>query len=99
MMKASTTLRPSDNVALILHRQGFNGCYKPVGMTCSTNGGKVRHFLPQARICASLSMGYVLVDKQDLKYFLIIYLHKIYITDSIKKTVRGITNHVILNHL
>lgn len=41
MMKASTTLRPSDNVALILHRQGFNGCYKPVGMTCSTNGGKV----------------------------------------------------------
>ena len=21
--------------------QGFNGCYKPVGMQCSTNGGKV----------------------------------------------------------
>ncbi len=24
-----------------MHRQGFNGCYKPVGMTCSTNGGKI----------------------------------------------------------
>ena len=41
MMKISSTLKPSNNVALILHRQGFNGCYKPVGMQCSTNGGKV----------------------------------------------------------
>lgn len=31
----------SDDTAVVLHRQGFNGCYKPVGMTCSTNGGKV----------------------------------------------------------
>ena len=41
MLKSAMTLKPSDNSALILHRQGFNGCYKPVGMTCSTNGGKV----------------------------------------------------------
>ena len=33
---------PSNEAALVVHRQGFNGCYKPVGMTCSTNGGKVR---------------------------------------------------------
>ena len=32
---------PADQAALVLHRQGFNGCYKPVGMTCNTNGGKV----------------------------------------------------------
>ncbi len=32
---------PSDEAALIVHRHGFNACYKPVGMTCSTNGGKV----------------------------------------------------------
>ena len=41
MMKSSSVLKPSNNAALILHRQGFNGCYKPVGMQCSTNGGKV----------------------------------------------------------
>lgn len=41
MMRSAQTMKPSDNAALILHRQGFNGCYKPVGMTCSTNGGKV----------------------------------------------------------
>jgi len=41
MLKSAMTLKPSDQSALILHRQGFNGCYKPVGMTCSTNGGKV----------------------------------------------------------
>ena len=35
-------MEPSDQSALVLHRQGFNGCYKPVGMTCNTNGGKVR---------------------------------------------------------
>ena len=32
---------PDNQAALIVHRQGFNACYKPVGMTCSTNGGKV----------------------------------------------------------
>lgn len=42
MVKTSSTMKPSDNAALILHRQGFNGCYKPVGMTCNTNGGKVK---------------------------------------------------------
>lgn len=41
MMKSSTGIKPADNAALVLHRQGFNGCYKPVGMTCSTNAGKV----------------------------------------------------------
>lgn len=41
MLKSANAITPSDNVALILHRQGFNGCYKPIGMTCSTNGGKV----------------------------------------------------------
>ena len=41
MMRGASALKPSDNVALMLHRQGFNGCYKPIGMTCSTNGGKV----------------------------------------------------------
>ena len=34
-------VEPSNEAVLILHRQGFNGCYKPVGLTCSTNGGKV----------------------------------------------------------
>ena len=34
-------VEPSNEAALILHRQGFNSCYKPVGLTCSTNGGKV----------------------------------------------------------
>ncbi|XP_023340187.1 alpha-mannosidase 2 isoform X2 [Eurytemora carolleeae] len=32
---------PSDKSALIIHRQGFNSCYKPVGLTCQTSGGKV----------------------------------------------------------
>jgi len=32
---------PSDKVALVLHRQGFTPCYRPLGMTCSTNGGKI----------------------------------------------------------
>ena len=35
-------VEPSNEAVLILHRQGFNSCYKPVGLTCSTNGGKVR---------------------------------------------------------
>jgi len=32
---------PGDKTALILHRQGFNSCYKPAGMECKTTGGKV----------------------------------------------------------
>lgn len=40
---------PSNEAVLMLHRQGFNGCYKPVGLTCSTNGGKisVEELLPE----------------------------------------------------
>ena len=41
MEKRSMSIEPSDQATLMLHRQGFNGCYKPVGLTCSTNGGKV----------------------------------------------------------
>jgi len=32
---------PSDQAALILHRQGFTSAYRPLGMTCATNGGKI----------------------------------------------------------
>jgi len=32
---------PSDKAALVLHRQGFTSCHRPLGMTCSTNGGKI----------------------------------------------------------
>ena len=41
MLKRTMNIVPSDEAVLVLHRQGFNGCYKPVGLTCSTNGGKV----------------------------------------------------------
>jgi len=41
MLKTQYKLEPSENAALILHRQGFNSCYKPVGLTCNTNEGKV----------------------------------------------------------
>ncbi|TRY68325.1 hypothetical protein TCAL_04678 [Tigriopus californicus] len=41
MQKTAIKTEPGDESALIVHRQGFNGCYKPVGMTCSTNGGKI----------------------------------------------------------
>merc|ERR1712223_588618 len=41
MIKSVSGLKPADQAALVLHRQGFNGCYKPVGMTCNTNSGKV----------------------------------------------------------
>ena len=41
MQGGSPKPAPSEQTTLIVHRQGFNGCYKPVGMTCSTNGGKV----------------------------------------------------------
>jgi hypothetical protein len=45
----SLQVEPSNEAVLILHRQGFNGCYKPVGLTCSTNGGKisVEELLPE----------------------------------------------------
>jgi len=32
---------PSGKTALILHRHGFNSCYRPIGLTCQTSGGKV----------------------------------------------------------
>lgn len=41
MIKSVAGLKPADQAALVLHRQGFNGCYKPVGMTCNTNSGRV----------------------------------------------------------
>ena len=41
MERKGLQVEPSDQAVLMLHRQGFNGCYKPVGLTCSTNGGKV----------------------------------------------------------
>ena len=41
MQNGSPRPAPAEQTTLIVHRQGFNGCYKPVGMTCSTNGGKV----------------------------------------------------------
>ena len=34
-------LNPSDQSALVLHRQGFTAAYRPLGMTCATNGGKI----------------------------------------------------------
>jgi len=42
-------VKPDNKAALIVHRQGFNACYKPIGMTCSTNGGKinVEQILPE----------------------------------------------------
>jgi len=43
MQESAFKQEPSNEAALIVHRQGFNGCYKPVGLTCSTNGGKVRN--------------------------------------------------------
>ena len=42
MLAASSShLGPSDNAALVLHRQGFTAAYRPLGMTCATNGGKI----------------------------------------------------------
>jgi len=41
MLKAGGMTSPSEKSALIVHRQGFTSCYKPVGLTCSTNGGKI----------------------------------------------------------
>lgn len=49
MQKASLQAEPSDQTAVILHRQGFNACYKAVGMTCSTNGGKVHYMTFSSR--------------------------------------------------
>ena len=47
---------PSDKTALIVHRQGFNACYKPMALTCQTTGGKVENpsFFPAT--CISLSL-------------------------------------------
>ena len=41
MERRGYQVEPDNNAVLILHRQGFNGCYKPMGLTCKTNGGKV----------------------------------------------------------
>jgi len=45
-MRTSTvygsSIAPSDKTALILHRHGFNSCYKPMGLKCQTSGGKVK---------------------------------------------------------
>jgi len=38
---SGSTANPSDRAALVVHRQGFTSCYKPLGMTCSTNGGRI----------------------------------------------------------
>ena len=38
---SSQPLSPSDHAALVLHRQGFTAAYRPLGMTCATNGGKI----------------------------------------------------------
>lgn len=41
MLHNPDSLTPDDKTALVLHRQGFNSCYRPIGLTCSTSGGKV----------------------------------------------------------
>lgn len=41
MMSSASKMTPSDQSALVLHRQGFTAAYRPIGMTCSTNGGKM----------------------------------------------------------
>ena len=35
----------SDKTGLILHRQGFDSCYKPRSLNCQTTGGKVSFFI------------------------------------------------------
>ena len=45
MERRGYQVEPDNNAVLILHRQGFNGCYKPMGLTCKTNGGKVCLYL------------------------------------------------------
>ena len=54
MQNGSPRPAPAEQSTLIVHRQGFNGCYKPVGMTCSTNGGKVRGPYKQNILYATL---------------------------------------------
>ena len=41
MLSSSSKMTPSDQSALVLHRQGFTAAYRPLGMTCATNGGKI----------------------------------------------------------
>ena len=41
MLSSPAKLTPSDQAALVLHRQGFTAAYRPLGMTCATNGGKI----------------------------------------------------------
>ena len=41
MMASASKMTPSDQSALVLHRQGFTAAYRPIGMTCATNGGKI----------------------------------------------------------
>lgn len=40
-LSSGNSMTPSDKSALVVHRQGFTSCYRPLGMTCSTNGGKI----------------------------------------------------------
>ena len=54
MLKTQYKLEPSENAALILHRQGFNSCYKPVGHTCSTNEGKVSNIRINNKIISNI---------------------------------------------
>jgi len=40
-LSSPVKMTASDQSALVLHRQGFTAAYRPLGMTCSTNGGKI----------------------------------------------------------
>ena len=40
-LSSPVKMTPSDQSALVLHRQGFTAAYRPLGMTCATNGGKI----------------------------------------------------------
>jgi len=39
---SSSGVSGSDKTGLILHRQGFDSCYKPRSLNCQTTGGKVK---------------------------------------------------------
>ena len=57
MERRGYQVEPDNNAVLILHRQGFNGCYKPMGLTCKTNGGKVCWFLE------TLNTHFIYIDR------------------------------------